>query len=174
MQGDLEEGSAGAAAGGEDGALVSETRKGAVEGAGEREPAPVRDEFDAAVDDELDAIFGAAEPGAEGPPTIFPRTAEEFFGQVEKKLIDLLSQAEDAQFEIAQAIRRLDQANLLGAKPNPKGSLCQAAFDLIGNNPHFLHWTDDWRDIGMKGYWEAAETPEELITQLLPSGITLS
>jgi predicted RNA methylase len=62
---------------------------------------------------------------------------------------------------------RFDQADLLGTRPRPTDSPKQAAFLLISQNPN-LQMDDLWKEIRTAGYWQAAETPQELVSAILP------
>lgn len=88
-----------------------------------------------------------------------------FLSKVEAKFRDLLQQADDPTQEIADAGDRLMAADLLFTLPDPNASPRQAAFQMIGDNENL---TEIWMEIRDRNLWQAAETPAELITALLP------
>lgn len=92
--------------------------------------------------------------------------AEDFLTKVERKFRDLLQASPNPEYEVQQAVNRLEERDLLGVRPAPGVSPAQAAFSLIGDNPNL---SSIWRQVQSNGHWQAAETPEELISQLLPS-----
>ena len=153
--------------------------------------------FDEAFDQALDDIFGS-DTGAEGKGGTVVLGAERttnanlgyqtavtptlrvaalvvpvketdqsrFLLQVERKFRDLLSQCLDPQAEIASAAQRMENADLLYQHPDPSASPRQAAFEMFGDNEALWEIWMDWQTMGT---WQGAETPEELISTLLPS-----
>ena len=95
------------------------------------------------------------------------KEAESFLDQVEEKLIQLLKESPNPRSEIDQAVRRFDRAGLLGSRPDPDSSPTQAAFLLISQNPN-LQQDDLWREIRTADLWPAAESPQELVSAILP------
>lgn len=100
-----------------------------------------------------------------------PQTEESLFlSKVEAKFRSLLEQSKNIPQEIEQAADRMQAEGLLWQRPDPRASAFQASFRMIGDNEALSEW---WMQIKEAGYWEAAETPQELISALMPSHETL-
>lgn len=93
-----------------------------------------------------------------------------FLLRVEKKFRALLEESPDPQWEIQNALRRMEAEDMLWQRLPPNASPKQAAFLIFSENEALTEW---WTDIRDRGWWESALTPEELITAILPKYDTL-
>ena len=95
---------------------------------------------------------------------------EIFLTKVEVKFRTLLEQSPNPQAEIQEAVERMESEGLLTQRPWENASPRQAAFQMIGDNEALMEW---WTNIRESGTWEAASTPQELISALMPDHETL-
>ena len=91
---------------------------------------------------------------------------DKFLTRVEAKFRDLVSQSSDPWKEIEEAAGRMMEADLLFQMPDQTATPRQAAFQMFGDNEAL---TEIWPEWEASGTWEAASTPEEMVSALLPS-----
>lgn len=96
-----------------------------------------------------------------------PRTEQsEFLSKLAAKFRDLVQQSDDPTQEIADAADRMMAADLLFSLPDPNASPRQASIQMISDNETMA---EIWMEIRDRNVWQAAETPAELISELIPS-----